>query len=63
MFTVINDKFNGVRVLQNNETGKFGVEDLIDQSENNVTRFTCRTLDRAVEIATMMSEENDRCDA
>ena len=48
---------NGVTVWENDE-GKFGLRDELNPNEE--IKFRYRTLERALEIARMVSDENNR---
>lgn len=55
--TIINDKFNGVRIVQR-EDGKYGIEDLLAGGVSY--RYT--NLYAVTKTAQFMSDENDRID-
>lgn len=55
---IVNDKFNGVRIVKN-EDGKYGIEDLLAGGE---VKFRYRTLYLAEKTASSISEENTRLD-
>ena len=55
---IVNDKFNGVRIVKNDE-GKYGIEDLL---AGGPVKFRYRTLELATVTATAISEENSSID-
>lgn len=62
MFTIINDKFNGVKVVQRNSDGKFGIMEIIEGEEQEPC-FSYRTVEMAAKTADAMSKQNDKTDA
>ena len=55
---IVNDKFNGVRIVKNDD-GKYGIEDLL---AGGLVKFRYRTLELATATATAISEENSSID-
>lgn len=60
-YKIINDKFNGVAVLER-EDGKFGIQETIE-GEVQEPEFRYRTQYQAEKIASEISKQHDRVDA
>jgi len=60
--TMINDKFNAIRIVQNAE-GKYGLQEIAADGSVVAESYRYRTVEMATRIAQAMSDENDRIDA